>query len=185
MMRPGTWQELSLARPLRIFLFTDSSTRSLTREQRTRSMPLNRGTQKQIAQRFKGNLDYFRKAHYWRRLRFLTILIVSVAGLAALAFIFFRGPETMYNPGPISQHHAQFGDDCSQCHEPPKKSLAGATLKLTNADIDQRCQNCHRGFSFHQPNVVRERSCTACHQEHQGSGAMAAPGDAQCLKCHG
>src|SRR5688572_5968992 len=80
MMRPGTWQELSLARPLRIFLFTDSSTRSLTREQRTRSMPLNRGTQKQIAQRFKGNLDYFRKAHYWRRLRFLTILIVSLAG---------------------------------------------------------------------------------------------------------
>ena len=48
-------------------------------------MPLNRGTQKQIAQRFKGNLDYFRKAHYWRRLRFLTILIVSLVGGAALA----------------------------------------------------------------------------------------------------
>jgi hypothetical protein len=33
--------------------------------------------------------------------------------------------------------------------------------------------------------VVHARSCTACHQEHLGSGPMAAPTDAQCLKCHG
>ncbi|HWN95172.1 MAG TPA: cytochrome c3 family protein [Methylomirabilota bacterium] len=148
-------------------------------------MPLNRGTQKQIAQRFKGNLDYFRKAHYWRRLRFLSILIVSLFGAAAMAVFFFSGPETMYNPGAISQHHSQFANDCKQCHEPIKKSLAGATLKLTNEGIDQRCEKCHTRHSFHEPNVVHDRSCTACHQEHQGSGPMAAPGDMQCLKCHG
>lgn len=148
-------------------------------------MPLNRGTQKQIAQRFKGNLDYFRKAHYWRRLRLWTILLVSVTGLAAMAFFFFRGPDTIYNPGPISRHHAHFANDCAQCHEPVNRSLAGASLKLTNEGIDRRCGKCHAGFSFHQPNVVHERSCTACHQEHQGSGTMAAPGDGQCLKCHG
>ena len=148
-------------------------------------MPLNRGTQKQIAQRFKGNLDYFRKAHYWRRLRFLTILFVSLGGVAVMAFFFLRGPEAMYNPGEISQHHLHFASDCAQCHEPPNKSLAGATLKLTNEGIDQRCEKCHAGYSFHQPNVAHERSCTACHQEHRGSGPMAAPGDVQCLKCHG
>ena len=148
-------------------------------------MPLNRGTQKQIAQRFKGNLDYFRKAHYWRRLRFLTILIMCVAGAAAMAFYYFSGPDEMYNPGPISQHHSQFARDCSQCHEPPSKMLAGAALKFTNEGIDQRCEQCHTGYSFHEPNVVQTRSCTACHQEHFGSGAMVAPTDAQCLKCHG
>lgn len=148
-------------------------------------MPLNRGTQKQIAQRFKGNLDYFRKAHYWRRIRFGTILLVSLAGTAAMAWFFFRGSESMYNPGPISQHHAQFANECSQCHEPLQKSLAGATLKLTNESIDPRCEKCHTGYSFHQPNVAHARSCTACHQEHQGSGPMAAPGDSQCLRCHG
>jgi hypothetical protein len=149
-------------------------------------MPLNRGTQKQIAQRFKGNLDYFRKAHYWRRLRLWTILLVSLAGFAAMAFFFFGGPESIYNPGPISQHHRQFGNDCRRCHgSPTHKSLAGATLKLTNEGIDQQCQKCHAGHSFHQPNVVHERACTACHLEHQGSGPMAAPGDAQCLRCHG
>ncbi|HTD66854.1 MAG TPA: cytochrome c3 family protein [Candidatus Limnocylindria bacterium] len=148
-------------------------------------MPLNRGTQKQIAQRFKGNLDYFRKPHYWRKLRFLTILIVCLAGSAVMAWFFFRGSAQMYNPGPISQHHARFASDCSQCHEPLRKSLAGATLKLSNEGIDQRCENCHVRHSFHQPNVVHDRSCTACHQEHQGSGPMAALGDSQCVRCHG
>jgi predicted CXXCH cytochrome family protein len=63
--------------------------------------------------------------------------------------------------------------------------LAGATLKLTNHGIDQRCEQCHIGHLFHEANVVHARSCTACHQEHQGGGPMAAPGDLQCRKCHG
>lgn len=148
-------------------------------------MPLNRGTQKQIAQRFKGNLDYFRKGHYWRQLRFWTVLLVSLAGTAGMAYFYFRGPESIYNPGPISQHHWQFAKDCSKCHEPAGKSLAGATLKLTNEGIDARCEQCHTGHRFHEPNVVHDRSCTACHQEHQNSGPMSAPGDNQCLRCHG
>ena len=41
-------------------------------------MALNRGTQKQIAQRFKGNLDYFRKPHYWRTVRLWTILAIVI-----------------------------------------------------------------------------------------------------------
>jgi hypothetical protein len=148
-------------------------------------MPLNRGTQKQIAQRFKGNLDYFRKGHYWRRGRFWTILLVSLAGIAVMAVLFFKGPEAMYNPGPLSQSHATLANDCAKCHEPSRSWLAGGTLKLTNARIDQHCLKCHPGHSFHAPNVVQERSCTACHQEHQGSGSMAAPRDNQCLRCHG
>jgi predicted CXXCH cytochrome family protein len=148
-------------------------------------MPLNRGTQKQIAQRFKGNLDYFRKAHYWRRLRFLTILIVCLVGTAVMAWFYFAGRETMYNPGPISQHHAAFAKDCTQCHEPVSRLVAGAKLKFTNAGIDARCENCHARHSFHQPNVVSDRSCTTCHQEHLSSGPMSPPGDAQCFRCHG
>ncbi len=147
-------------------------------------MPLNRGTQKQIAQRFMGNLGYFRKAHYWRQLRFLAILILSLAGTAAMAWLFLRGPEKMYNPGPISQHHLHFAADCSKCHEPEKKSLAGASLKFTNEGIDNRCETCHKQHSFHHPSVVNARSCTTCHQEHEGTGPMAAPGDVQCLRCH-
>jgi hypothetical protein len=147
-------------------------------------MPLNRGTQKQIAQRFKGNLDYFRKAHYWRRLRFWIILAVSLIGIGVMAFFFAAGPETIYNPGPISSHHASFAEDCSKCHEPVPRSLT-VQVKVSNERIDERCAECHKGLAFHQPNVVHERSCTACHQEHNGPGAMAMPGDVQCSKCHG
>ena len=148
-------------------------------------MPLNRGTQKQIAQRFKGNLDYFRKAHYWRRLRFLTILIVSLVGTAAMAWFYFGGRETMYNPGPISQHHAAFAQDCAQCHEPVSRFVAGAKFKFTNTGIDARCESCHARHSFHEPNTVSDRSCTTCHQEHVSSGPMSPPSDAQCARCHG
>jgi len=147
-------------------------------------MPLNRGTQKQIAQRFKGNLDYFRKPHYWRRVRFLTILLVSLIGTGVMGYFYLAGPEEMYNPGPISQPHTQFASDCARCHEPPKKSLAGATPKFTNEGIDGHCENCHAGYALHEPNVVTAHGCTVCHQEHHGRGPMAAPTEAQCATCH-
>jgi hypothetical protein len=50
--------------------------------------------------------------------------------------------------------------------------------------LDQNCLDCHQGHSFHQPNVVDNRSCSLCHVEHQGPGPMDAPADATCLSCH-
>lgn len=50
--------------------------------------------------------------------------------------------------------------------------------------IDQNCEHCHVAHSFHEPNVTSAHSCSACHREHQGSGLMAKPTDANCLSCH-
>lgn len=62
------------------------------------------------------------------------------------------------------------------------------TLALTTAadmtTIDQQCARCHLGHTFHEPNVVNAHSCSACHREHQGSGLMKAPDDANCASCH-
>ena len=52
-------------------------------------------------------------------------------------------------------------------------------------EIDRNCLACHPGHKFHQPNVTRDHSCSACHREHQGSGRMPPPGDSECLSCHG
>lgn len=145
-------------------------------------MRLDRGTQKQIAQRFKGNLDYFKKPHYWRRLRFLTILLVTLGGVAAMTVYYFLGPETFYNAGPISRSHAHFANDCQKCHEPH-----GTTWTIKTADssaLDAACQKCHAGHAFHEPNVARDHSCTACHHEHLGHGPMPPPSDANCRSCH-
>jgi len=50
--------------------------------------------------------------------------------------------------------------------------------------IDENCEQCHVAHSFHEPNVTTAHSCSACHREHQGSGLMPRPTDANCLSCH-
>jgi hypothetical protein len=51
-------------------------------------------------------------------------------------------------------------------------------------EIDRNCEHCHVAHSFHEPNVASAHSCSACHREHQGSGLMPRPTDANCLACH-
>ena len=51
--------------------------------------------------------------------------------------------------------------------------------------IDESCQKCHPNHLAHQPNVVRELSCSFCHAEHRGGGPMSAPTEANCTFCHG
>lgn len=51
--------------------------------------------------------------------------------------------------------------------------------------IDASCQKCHTGHLLHQPNVVRDISCSFCHAEHRGAGPIAATTDAHCTLCHG
>ncbi len=61
--------------------------------------------------------------------------------------------------------------------------LAKARPAETTA-IDESCQKCHVGHSFHQANVTRELSCSFCHLEHRGSGPMSPPTQAACAFCH-
>ncbi|HEX4265830.1 MAG TPA: hypothetical protein VH597_15960 [Verrucomicrobiae bacterium] len=63
------------------------------------------------------------------------------------------------------------------------RALAAIEPPGMNA-IDQNCEHCHAAHSFHEPNVARAHSCSACHREHQGSGLMPKPTDANCLSCH-
>ena len=63
------------------------------------------------------------------------------------------------------------------------RSLA-STAPPSMSRIDEGCQRCHTAHTFHQPNVPREHSCSACHREHEGSGMMAKPTDANCQSCH-
>ncbi|HZV35439.1 MAG TPA: hypothetical protein VFB72_12775, partial [Verrucomicrobiae bacterium] len=92
---------------------------------------------------------------------------------------------------------------CAACHVTAHYGVAGwtmtalaanpgplrvHTLALTTAadmtTIDMQCERCHLGHNFHEPNVVADHSCSSCHQEHQGSGLMKAPTDANCADCH-
>ncbi len=63
------------------------------------------------------------------------------------------------------------------------RQLAVETYPAMNS-IDRNCQHCHVSHAFHEPNVPRDHSCSACHQEHLGGGVMKDPTDANCLSCH-
>ena len=47
-------------------------------------MAVNKRTQKQIAERFEENLDYYYRPHYWRTLRFWVTWLVTLSSIGAL-----------------------------------------------------------------------------------------------------
>ena len=154
-------------------------------------------TQKQIAERYKGNLGYYKKKHPWRVARFCATFVAIVGGIAGILIFQKHGREEFFNSGTISSNHATFAQDCAQCHD--KSAAAGnnitpAKFKAVLNDrfhrgvdftsIDRKCEQCHQQHTMHEPNVVENRSCSACHQEHQGPGAMRSVADLQCASCH-
>jgi len=155
-------------------------------------MPEPKRSLKQIARRYSGNLAYFKEKHYFRRLRFRVFLGITLLGLlAALALALAAAFEryapgralvsSLYNPGPISQGHAGFANDCAQCHASPN-SMVQASLE--HSPVDASCVQCHQTHEFHQPNTPRSHSCAACHHEHLGFGPMKPVADANCASCH-
>ncbi len=147
-------------------------------------------TQKSIAERFKGNLDYYKKAHYLRRAKFLVTSLVVLGGVVAMVAWNFFGSEKFYSSGSITRSHAQFASQCEKCHvggntaEQIKNSFSKGRSMALSA-MDKACLKCHVGFDFHQPNVVQGHSCVECHHEHTGSGPMHPPANQNCLTCHG
>lgn len=136
----------------------------------------------------------------------LAVLLVGFFGPWQWKFI-SAGPVSSHHHGVVFsqlKHSWPGSDGCGACHT----AAHGDMLEWTRAafqarpgplephrlhtvtagdmtEIDRNCLACHPGHKFHQPNVIRDHSCSACHREHQGSGRMPAPADAECLSCHG
>jgi hypothetical protein len=148
-------------------------------------------TQKQIAERYKANLGYYNRLHPWRRTRAFVSLFAIVGGIIAIALFQTRGRETFFNAGKISAPHAAFATDCGKCHD---KSFSEKKFTATLSDrfhrgvafepIDRKCETCHVQHTLHELNVVENRSCTSCHQEHQGSQSLRLVASSQCASCH-
>ena len=154
-------------------------------------------TQKQIAERYKANLGYYSRLHPWRRARAWVSILAVVGGIVGIAVFQMRGRETFFNAGTISANHAGFGDNCASCHD--KTLMTGGSLTVAKfkqllsdrfqrgvafEPIDQKCQTCHIRHALHEPDVIENRSCSACHQEHQGPGPMKLVASSNCASCH-
>jgi len=161
-----------------------------------------RKTQKEISGQYQGNLGYFSRIHLGRSARFLVSFFAAAAGLAAIIAFPRRGDEKFFNPGPLSANHAALVNTCASCHDKITLSdskLAQAKFQEVLSDrfhqgiafdgIDKNCAACHlerdkRTFAFHEPNVVQNRSCSVCYQEHRGPGPIKVVASAQCASCH-
>lgn len=168
-------------------------------------------TQKQIAERYKGNLGYYKRKHPWRVARFIVSFLALAGGLAVIIVYqnrIFRkqASEEFFSSGRISSHHAKYEQDCAQCHDKSAAmgdALTFAKFKSVLQDrfhhgidfhsIDLRCEACHeknppfgtkKEYDLHEPNVVENRACSICHQEHLGPGPMKKVADVQCASCH-
>jgi len=168
-------------------------------------MPENPDSQKNISKGYAGNLSYFRRPHYWRRLRFLCFsLVVTLCALGVFISGKWGSPKK-FNPGPLSQNHAHLVDRCETCHTGSGESL-GVDLfenitKLASMSsleaMDAACMTCHPGTGLHAPQImtvgfsqvsqglVHASSCASCHREHAGPHRMALPSNQTCTDCHG
>src|ERR1700724_98666 len=148
-------------------------------------------TQKQIAERYKGNLGYYRRLHPWRQTRLIVSLLTIFGGLITI-FLFQRcGHESFFNAGKIATSHAKFANDCAKCHEPSVgagnfRNVARESFRhgISTDEIDPKCEACHQKHSFHEANVVENRACSACHQEHRGLTNLGLVASSQCTACH-
>ena len=154
-------------------------------------------TQKQIAERYKGNLGYYKKKHPWRVARWCANLLAIAGGIAGIILFSKRGNEEFFSSGKISSSHAAFAQDCAKCHD--KGAALGDRITLAKfknvvndrfhrgidfTSIDRKCEQCHKQHTLHEPNVVENRSCSICHQEHLGPGRMKQVADLHCASCH-
>lgn len=161
-----------------------------------------RRTQKQISNEYQGNLGYYSKSHLWRLARFLISFFAIAVGIALVISYRKRGDERFFSSGPLSRNHAALADNCASCHNDSLfngRQMTQAKFQKTVSDqfhhgiafdpIDNNCETCHftrakRTYAFHELNVVKNRSCSVCHQEHQGPGPLKWVASSQCASCH-
>lgn len=161
-------------------------------------MDEERGTQREIARRYEDKVDYKNTRTPYRRLRFWITVIVFLAGVVAIYFAQKKSLPAFFNTGPLSSVHAHLDDGCASCHVPqslserklgPPRFFAILNDRAEHGapsfvNLDHACQQCHEQHTFHEPNVVTNRSCSACHKEHQGSQGMLSVANRDCASCH-
>jgi hypothetical protein len=101
-------------------------------------------TQKQIAEKYKGNLGYFRKGHYLRRLRGWLFFLAVLASIGGVLSFRYWGGEELLSTGPISEGHARFANQCAVCHEGadadllkllPVREISGKLAAFKGVDV--------------------------------------------------
>ncbi len=131
-------------------------------------------TTKNLAQRI--DLEYFKRPHPFRRLRFILSAAIPAIALLWLGWHALAGNNRIYSGGKMSASHAVLSARCSACH------VAQVGMFSAKAS-DQGCDSCHDA-PRHHANQVFTPTCAACHAEHRGHPRLAVTADVSCTQCH-
>jgi hypothetical protein len=137
-------------------------------------VPRGQLSTKKLAQRI--DLDYFKRSHPLRRLRFILSVWVPLLALAWLGWYALGRNDRVYSSGAMSESHAVLTNQCGACHV---KEGSSFSVKAG----DQGCESCHDG-PIHHANQAFTPHCSSCHREHRGRLRLAATTDLSCTQCH-
>ena len=159
-------------------------------------------TQKQIAQKYKDNLDYYRRGHFLRRLKLACFLLAVLGSLGAVFGFRYWGTREYFNTGPLSQNHARFAKDCAVCHDGAEPDLSRALKldqamtnleegKLASIDFDKLKAAAGEGAKMLSPAELKEAARRNLSPDKLSElsktvikkSSLAAM-DMACLKCH-
>ena len=155
-------------------------------------------TQKQIALKYKDNLDYYRRGHFLRWLKLALFLLAVFGSIGAVFGFRYWGNKQFFNTGPISQNHARFANDCAQCHDGAEADLSRA-LKLDQAVTDlkeghlpsvdlEKLKAASRNFSAAEMGAAAKRNFSpeklSTLQQAVIKKSSLTGMDRACLKCH-
>ncbi len=95
---------------------------------------------------------------------FFFILLLSAPQIASSNLL-----EALMMPGELIEGHAEYEDNCDECHKPLDKSkqtsLCNSCHEKVATDIDES-----QGFHGKSPHV-KNRECKVCHTDHKGRDA--------------
>ena len=138
-------------------------------------------TQKRRSQLYAGNLGYFRKPHYLRRLRLWSFMAAVILSIGVVISYRHLGKDEIFSKGGLSKGHARLANDCRACHTDGQTDVLKARLSDSHGrgsipgivtaafvqkspgkesphaqaraypGMDQACTNCHPTFGLHLP----------------------------------
>jgi hypothetical protein len=132
------------------------------------------GSGKARAQRI--DREYFKRVFPIARWRWYLTLVLTAAGAGWIAWRVLARDQTVFSSGPLTPHHAAFGENCGACHL--RQSV------LTTAITNEACTACHDG-PIHKEQQTRTPTCVECHIEHKGTAQLFGAAAKACVRCHG
>ncbi len=130
---------------------------------------------------------YYRRPSLMRSWRTWLCAACFIAAVGWCAWGAFDQPGH-HSPGGVIAAHARVESDCQACHVPftPIKNDTWLSTDQTRAEMDAKCEQCHRGPVHHPLQIAADAgSCASCHTDHRGRGAdITRVADRTCTVCH-